>query len=370
MNELAKWAWLILIPLLAFGYWALLLYGVGIVILLLIIWLRPEWLDDDKQSRLESKKRRIENALEKRYRKQIRKNKCPDNCTLIERIVNGEKIVNLYWISEEEKPGPFSYESKALHVDFKLSPDMNSVILYIISKSKDIRAIKWVQSEINGFSLTVDGLTDSVLEEDVIEYKKEVCRTIRTSNPEDMKVIKRRLFDNGMNIKINIIYTDNVADNIILKLKVKHIFDRFQYIDTQEKHYIGEESLPQFTKEQWMTYITKNNVHFGKDNAFVVSNINKGVANLINVIDVPKGTPVLLKRSRKLSAKIIVETPNFYYTNQLSVSGDSNKKNIYVLSNKSRGIGFYKWEGEQLVEGEVYLPVKTENPNGFIAIDI
>lgn len=45
MNELAKWAWLILLPILAFGWWAVAFYGIIAIAYVVIIITKPKWID-------------------------------------------------------------------------------------------------------------------------------------------------------------------------------------------------------------------------------------------------------------------------------------------------------------------------------------
>ncbi len=45
MSELAKWAWVVFFAVLFLGYWFFVLIGVEVIILLLIAWLKPEWLE-------------------------------------------------------------------------------------------------------------------------------------------------------------------------------------------------------------------------------------------------------------------------------------------------------------------------------------
>jgi len=45
MTELAKWAWIILLCLLFIGHWFFVIVGIDIVAFLLILWLKPQWLD-------------------------------------------------------------------------------------------------------------------------------------------------------------------------------------------------------------------------------------------------------------------------------------------------------------------------------------
>lgn len=44
MKEIAKWAWLILIGIIGLGFWFFVIIGVWLVVYLLVMWLKPEWL--------------------------------------------------------------------------------------------------------------------------------------------------------------------------------------------------------------------------------------------------------------------------------------------------------------------------------------
>ena len=45
MNELAKWAWLLLLSILFFGWWTFVIIAIDVVAFIFIAWLKPEWLD-------------------------------------------------------------------------------------------------------------------------------------------------------------------------------------------------------------------------------------------------------------------------------------------------------------------------------------
>lgn len=45
MNELAKWAWIILLSILFLGKWFLVIIAVDVIIFCLVVWLKPEWID-------------------------------------------------------------------------------------------------------------------------------------------------------------------------------------------------------------------------------------------------------------------------------------------------------------------------------------
>ena len=44
MMEIAKWAWILLLITLFFGYWVFVILAADVLIYFLIRWLRPEWL--------------------------------------------------------------------------------------------------------------------------------------------------------------------------------------------------------------------------------------------------------------------------------------------------------------------------------------
>lgn len=46
MKELGKWCWMIFLPLLTLGWWFFVIMAVEVVAFVLVLWLRPEWLED------------------------------------------------------------------------------------------------------------------------------------------------------------------------------------------------------------------------------------------------------------------------------------------------------------------------------------
>ena len=44
MNELAKWAWFVLLIILFMGPWFFVIIGIDLAVFLLVLWLKPEWL--------------------------------------------------------------------------------------------------------------------------------------------------------------------------------------------------------------------------------------------------------------------------------------------------------------------------------------
>ena len=56
MTELAKWAWLILLIILFVGPWIFAIIAFDIVVFLLVLWLKPEWLDKFRDIALDEDK--------------------------------------------------------------------------------------------------------------------------------------------------------------------------------------------------------------------------------------------------------------------------------------------------------------------------
>lgn len=372
MKELAKWCWVIFIGLIAFGWWFFLIAGVAILLIIIIHILRPEWLEDDKENRQTIKKKRLEEAKVKRYKRLIREEKYPENCIALENTRNGIKTVDLYWLTDMNQSNEASYyEDKLIRVDFKLARKIDAIVLVLTMKTDDIKTIKWNESYINGCSIDLEGFSKEDIEkDDKLELNKATLRTIMVSNKikhtNTLKEIKKAEWgSDGIRLRLKLVYKDNISDIINLKLKVNHFKEQFNYVDKRPKTFIGDELLPEI-KEKWLTYVTKNNVHYDKNSAFVVSRIINGHAVLMNVIDVPKGTPVILKECGNKQAKIIKEDVEFNYTNLLKVSDESTNNGVYIMANKSKGIGFYVWNGGLLGSGKVYLFSKDSNADGYI----
>lgn len=50
---------------------------------------------------------------------------------------------------------------------------------------------------------------------------------------------------------------------------------------------------------------------------------------------------------------------NLLQVSTKKTSGEKGNTSVYVLADKSRGVGFYKWTGGNLGSGRVYLPVEA-----------
>ncbi len=124
------------------------------------------------------------------------------------------------------------------------------------------------------------------------------------------------------------------------------------------------------TSAGWATWVAPFNVEVpaGVD-AYYVSTADTKSATLAEVLTIPAGEAVILKgegthRFDVISAgDLITPAPD----NQLKISDGSAKDNIYVLYNGSEGVGMYKWYGDALDKGRVYLPATAGAPE-FIAL--
>ena len=101
-----------------------------------------------------------------------------------------------------------------------------------------------------------------------------------------------------------------------------------------------------------------------------LAKVTDGYVSLTAINKVPANTPVVLYQDveSKTTTNIPLATSTDDATdNQLQVSDGSTAisdetTTIYVLANKSAGVGFYKWAGaSSLSEGRVYLPVTVSS---------
>ena len=378
MKELSKWAWIILLCILGLGFWFFYIMAAFTLIFLIIIKFRPEWVENDPVRSKEIKQRRYEDAVFKRYQKQIKKEECPDNCVAFEDLHDGKKTVRLYWLFVEDQPIDRSYyDNKVFHIDFKLTNKMDGIILQIKSKSEDVKAIKWSDSTFNGFQIEVDGLKEEDRQCDELQPNATVKRIIRIDNSNDNKKDTRKMINESagymkrmLNLKLKCFYKDNITEIFKISLQVKKLVYEYDYEDLSPKKFAGEEMLPETKEMGWATYVTKNNVKFYKGQAFVISDVFSSKAYLNEIIEVPKGTPVLLKAWGKQYAKIVDNPTKYNYKNRLKVSDGKVSDGIYILANKSRGVGFYKWDGGPLEEGVVYMPSNAACIDDFVDIKI
>ncbi len=120
------------------------------------------------------------------------------------------------------------------------------------------------------------------------------------------------------------------------------------------------------TAAGWATYATKYPMTFEDGDAYVIVSADDGTGTttMSKVTSVPANTAVLLKGTAgeatvKTATIISDDAPSAPATNYLHIveAGETinAESNVYVLANKSEGIGFYPWTGTALARGKVYL---------------
>ncbi len=124
---------------------------------------------------------------------------------------------------------------------------------------------------------------------------------------------------------------------------------------------------------EWRTIVTYKDVKV-PDNveAYIVKKVQpeetQSLAVLTPVNELAGGEPYLLHTSQPGNYTLELLTP--YATDELEApegnllmksnrqtSGTKAGSTVYVLANKSLGVGFYRWTGDELGAGRVYLPV-------------
>ena len=129
----------------------------------------------------------------------------------------------------------------------------------------------------------------------------------------------------------------------------------------------------------WATYATKSDVEFTDGDAYVVVSADdvNSTTTIKSVTQVPAGTPVLMKGTSGSAvvkyAEVLSSTPAAPASNYLHIVGSGETINeasgVYVLANKSEGVGFYPWTGTALAEGKVYLQLPAgAKLGGFFGI--
>ncbi|MBR5655714.1 MAG: Ig-like domain-containing protein [Prevotella sp.] len=137
---------------------------------------------------------------------------------------------------------------------------------------------------------------------------------------------------------------------------------------------------------EWKTIVSYKDVSVPEDvEAYVVTKVvpgedrSKAVLKEVEDKQLKGGEPYLL-HSASGNYELTLLTPYapdelpapeknlLLVSNKLTSSENSNTP-IYVLSNKSNGVGFYKWTGGELGSGRVYLPMEAnvEGAAGFCA---
>ena len=120
------------------------------------------------------------------------------------------------------------------------------------------------------------------------------------------------------------------------------------------------------TAAGWATYATKYPMTFEDGDAYVIVSADDGTGTttMSKVTSVPANTAVLLKGTAgeatvKTATIISGDAPSAPATNYLHIveAGETinASSNVYVLANKTEGVGFYPWTGTALARGKVYM---------------
>ena len=116
----------------------------------------------------------------------------------------------------------------------------------------------------------------------------------------------------------------------------------------------------------WATYATKYPMTFEDGDAYIIvsADDNEKTTTIQKVTSVPANTAVLLKgtsgeATQKTATIISGDAPDAPATNYLHIVGAgetiNEASNVYVLANKTEGVGFYPWTGTALARGKVYM---------------
>ena len=127
---------------------------------------------------------------------------------------------------------------------------------------------------------------------------------------------------------------------------------------------------------QWKTIVSYKDVEVPTDvEAYVVTKVvpgddrSKAVLKEVEDKQLKGGEPYLL-HSASGNYELTLLTPNdpdelpapeknLLLVSNKQTSGEKGNTSVYVLADKSNGVGFYKWVGGDLGSGRVYLPVEA-----------
>ena len=95
--------------------------------------------------------------------------------------------------------------------------------------------------------------------------------------------------------------------------------------------------------------------------AYVVTENNDKDVILAQVTTLMAGEPYILKGAEGSYTLTVAEQAEQPATNMLEISDKTTGTGVFVLANKSKGVGFYRWVGGPLGAGRVYLPAVTSS---------
>ena len=103
--------------------------------------------------------------------------------------------------------------------------------------------------------------------------------------------------------------------------------------------------------------------------AYTVTASSTSSATLTEVTSIKANNPYLLNGPVGDCTLTIIDNPAEPTGNLLQVSTATTGNGVYVLANKSNGVGFYKWAGGSLGAGRVYLPAPAAGAREFLSFD-
>lgn len=121
----------------------------------------------------------------------------------------------------------------------------------------------------------------------------------------------------------------------------------------------------------WRTLVSAKDVSVPAGYRAYIVTTNDGVtAYLTSVRKIKNNTPVLLQGPANSDCTLtpIDEEVDYPSENLLQISTETTGNGVYVLANKSKGVGFYLWTGGALGAGRVYLTLPVDgNVHEFIS---
>ncbi len=140
----------------------------------------------------------------------------------------------------------------------------------------------------------------------------------------------------------------------------------------------------EISSAEWKTIVTYKDVEVPQNvEAYIVTDFDdtQSLAILHSVGNLKGGEPYLLHSSQADSYKMYLSTDeltapednledNLLEKSDRTTTGTKESSTIYVLANKTQGVGFYRWVGEELGANRVYLPVGTSSGiREFVSFD-
>jgi len=112
----------------------------------------------------------------------------------------------------------------------------------------------------------------------------------------------------------------------------------------------------------YRTIVTAKDVTVPKGvEAYVVTENNDKDVKLAQVTTLMAGEPYILKGAEGSYTLTVADQAKQPSTNMLEISDEKTGTGVFVLANKSKGVGFYRWVGGPLGAGRVYLPAVTSS---------